>query len=120
MAIFVALFTRLKNIAERVPDDFSRLLVVGVLSWLGIQTLINVGAMIGILPLKGITLPFISYGGTSIVFVLAALGLVFQVSAYTTYTSIGQRNRGAGHDYSSDGRRVRGSYHPYIGNSSRA
>jgi cell division protein FtsW len=120
MAIFVALFSRLKNIAERAPDDFSRLLVVGVLSWLCVQTLINVGAMIGLLPLKGITLPFISYGGTSIVFVLAALGLVFQVSAYTTYTSIGQRNRGAGHDYSSDGRRVRGSYHPYIGSSSRA
>ena len=121
MAIFVALFTRLKNIAERAPDDFSRLLVVGILGWLCVQTLINVGAMIGLLPLKGITLPFISYGGTSIVFILAALGLVFQVSAYTTYTSvIGQRKRGAGHDYSSDGRRVRGSYHPYLSSSSRA
>ena len=114
VALFVGLFSRIKNIAERAPDDFSRLIVVGVLSWLSIQTLINIGAMIGLLPLKGITLPFISYGGTSIVFVLAALGLVFQISAYTKHLSpIGQSNRGVGNDYSTDRRRVRGAYHPY-------
>ena len=41
--------------------------------------------MVGLLPLKGITLPFVSYGGTSLLFVTAALGLAFQVSRYTTY-----------------------------------
>ena len=45
--------------------------------------IINVGAMVGLLPIKGITLPFVSYGGTSIIFVMAALGIVFQVSRYT-------------------------------------
>lgn len=119
VALFVGLFSRIKNIAERAPDDFSRLIVVGVLSWLSIQTLINIGAMIGLLPLKGITLPFISYGGTSIVFVLAALGLVFQISAYTKHLStIGQSNRGVGNDYNTDRRRVRGAYHPYPSSSS--
>lgn len=87
LAVFVAFFARLKNIAERLPDDFSRLLVVGVLAWLAIQTLINVGAMIGLLPLKGITLPFISYGGTSVVFAAAAVGLAFQASQYTSFST---------------------------------
>ncbi len=87
IAVFLTFFSRLKNAAERLPDDFSRLLVVGVLSWLSIQTLINIGAMIGLLPLKGITLPFISYGGTSVVFVAAAVGLAFQASQYSGFTT---------------------------------
>jgi cell division protein FtsW len=87
LAIFVALFSRLKSIAERLSDDFSRLLVVGVLAWLSVQALINVGAMLGVLPLKGITLPLVSYGGTSVVFVAAAIGLVFQASQYTSFTA---------------------------------
>ncbi len=121
LGLFVSLFTRIKNIAERAPDDFSRLLVIGVLSWLSVQTIINIGAMIGILPLKGITLPFISYGGTSIVFILAALGLVFQVSAYTTHKPvIGQSNRGVSNGNSTYRRRVRGAYHPYLSCSARA
>ncbi len=85
IGLFVAFFRRLFKIAERAPDDYSRLLVVGILAWLSTQVLINVGAMMGLLPLKGITLPFISYGGTSLVFVLGALGIVFQISRYTVY-----------------------------------
>ncbi len=98
LGVFVAFFARLKSIAERLPDDFSRLLVVGVLAWLSIQALINIGAMIGLLPLKGITLPFISYGGTSVVFAAAAVGLAFQASQYTTFrvakSSGGKRENG--------------------------
>jgi cell division protein FtsW len=86
LGVFVAFFARLRYIVERSSDDFSRLLVVGVLAWLSTQALINIGAMIGLLPLKGITLPFISYGGTSVVFMAAAVGLVFQVSQYTSYS----------------------------------
>ena len=87
LAVFVAFFDRLKRIAERLPDDFSRLLVVGVLAWFSTQALINIGGMIGLLPLKGITLPFISYGGTSVVFAAAAVGLVFQASQYASFTA---------------------------------
>lgn len=86
LSVFVAFFARLRYVAERTSDDFSRLIVVGVLAWLSTQTLINIGAMIGLLPLKGITLPFISYGGTSVVFIAAAVGLVFQISQYTSYS----------------------------------
>jgi len=85
LVIFGLFFTRLKSIAERLPDNFSRLLVIGVLAWFSTQALINIGGMIGLLPLKGITLPFISYGGTSVVFSAAAVGLVFQASQYTSY-----------------------------------
>jgi len=87
LAVFVAFFGRLKSIAERLPDDFSRLMVIGILAWLSVQTFVNVGAMIGLLPLKGITLPFISYGGTSVVFAAAAVGLAFQASQYAAYTT---------------------------------
>ncbi len=86
IVLLVAFFVRIKNIMERAPDDFSRLIVAGILAWLSTQAFINIGAMIGLLPLKGITLPFISYGGTSVVFAMAAVGLVFNISRYTTYT----------------------------------
>lgn len=86
ISLFVALFARLVKIIERAPDDFSRLLVAGILAWLSAQMMINVGAMVGLVPLKGITLPFISYGGTSIIFVSAAIGVAFSISRYTSYT----------------------------------
>jgi cell division protein FtsW len=116
LGIYVALFGRLKSIAERAPDDFSRFVVLGVLSWLSIQALINIGAMIGLLPLKGITLPFISYGGTSVVFVAAAVGLVFQISRYTSFIAPINDER-SGNDNSRDRRRIRGAYHPNLGRS---
>lgn len=123
LGIFIAFFSRLVSVAERAPDDFSRLLVVGVLAWLSVQSLINIGAMIGLLPLKGITLPFISYGGTSVVFVAAAVGLVFQVSRYTAYSApriVNEANRRSGYDYSRNGRRFRGAYHPDLSGRQRA
>lgn len=119
LGLLVGLFSRLKLIAERAPDNFSRLLVSGVLAWLSFQTIINIGAMIGLLPLKGITLPLISYGGTSVVFVAAAIGLAFQVSRYTSFAApIADLKGGQGYDNRRDGRRLRGAYHP--NSSSRA
>lgn len=117
VGLFMALFTRLKTIIERAPDLYSRLVVTGILAWLSTQAIINIGAMLGVLPLKGITLPFVSYGGTSIIFVTAAIGLAYNISRYTTYgvnTDIEERTS---NDNSAYGRRVRGAYHP--GASSR-
>lgn len=88
IGLYLLLFSRFKRIIERTRDTFSRLFVTGVLAWLSTQAIINIGAMIGLLPLKGITLPFISYGGTSILFVMAALGIVFHISRYTTFEPI--------------------------------
>jgi len=106
VGLMVALFARLMKILEHAPDDYMRLLVTGVLAWLSTQTIINIGAMIGLLPLKGITLPFISYGGTSLIFVTAAIGLVFAVSRYTSFRVIAQpQNRRAGYDFATSRRR---------------
>lgn len=118
LALFAALFSRIASIAERAPDNFSRLIASGVLGWLGVQAMINIGAMIGMFPLKGITLPFISYGGTSVVFAAAAIGLVFQISHYTSLSSEKQVSRtkgGVGYDHRRNGRRVGGAYHPDSG-----
>jgi cell division protein FtsW len=115
VVLFGVLFARLKSIVERAPDDFSRLYSVAILAWLSVQMMINIGAMVGLLPLKGITLPLISYGGTSVVFIMGSLGVVFQISRYTSY-SVSEANSlsGGGSSYESgrDGRRVRGAYHP--------
>ena len=108
IAVYLALFSRLRRIIERTADPFSRLFVVGVLAWFSIQTMINIGAMIGVFPLKGITLPFISYGGTSILFVMAALGVVSQISRYTSFEPIrnSSTNKGNRHDNRSVRERV--------------
>jgi cell division protein FtsW len=113
LGLFAAFFTRIKKIAERAPDDFSRLVVVGILVWLSAQTIVNIGAMVGLLPLKGITLPLVSYGGSSVLMVMAALGVVFQVSRHTLYSIPEATNGGGtGYDNSRNGRRVRGAYYP--------
>lgn len=114
LGLFLAFFIRIKGIIERAPDEYTRLIAVGVLAWLSTQTIINIGAMMGVLPLKGITLPFISYGGTSIVFVTAATGLLFNISRYTTRSmSIGNTKEGGGHGDSIDGRRFGRSHNTY-------
>jgi cell division protein FtsW len=110
IVIYAAFITRLKRVIEHSSDQFSRLLVVGVMAWLSTQMIINVGAMLGLLPLKGITLPLVSQGGTSLIFLTAALGLVFHISRYTSYNAtapeeIPQNRARAG--YSLDGGRVR-------------
>lgn len=116
MAIFVALFTRMKKIADRAPDNFSRLVVVGILVWFAAQAIINIGAMMGLLPLKGITLPFISYGGSSVLLVMAALGLVFQISHYTQFSD--QSQEGSSYDHRRNGRGIRGAHNPNSGRRS--
>ena len=119
LAIFTLLFYRISLIAERAPDEFTRLIVIGILTWISVQTIINIGAMIGLLPLKGITLPFISYGGTSVVFFSAAIGVVYQISRYSAFSSPRVRShlsgRAMGYDHSTHRRRVGGAYNPDFG-----
>lgn len=85
LSLFTALLMRLLKIADHLVDIRLRLIVTGVFGWLGAHVMLNVGAMIGIFPLTGITLPLLSFGGTSMVFIAAGLGLAFQLSRYTIF-----------------------------------
>jgi cell division protein FtsW len=117
LVIYGVLISRLKRIAERTSEMFPRLVVVGVMAWLAVQMIINVGAMVGLLPLKGITLPLISQGGTSLVFLTAALGIVFQISRYTSYSVTEPKpeiNETPNTNYSFDGRRLRRPHNPTL------
>ncbi|MEX0668397.1 MAG: putative peptidoglycan glycosyltransferase FtsW [Candidatus Saccharimonadales bacterium] len=81
--LFGLLVYRVLIVARDAPDSFSQLFVVGVAAWIGIQASVNMMAMIGIIPLTGIPLPFVSYGGSSLVFMMIALGIVVNISRYT-------------------------------------
>lgn len=116
IVIYGVFIARLKRLAQRTADQFGRLIVIGVLTWLSTQMIINIGAMLGLLPLKGITLPLISQGGTSLVFLTAALGLAFQISRYTSYNAQEPKTgpgQGA-NDNSFNGRRLRRAYNPSL------
>jgi len=72
--------------AKRAPDAFGRLLAIGITTWIGWQAAINIGSITGLIPLTGVPLPFISQGGTSLVFVLIASGILLNISRQTIYT----------------------------------
>ncbi|MBI3889842.1 FtsW/RodA/SpoVE family cell cycle protein, partial [Candidatus Saccharibacteria bacterium] len=91
--LFTALLLRLLKVADHLIDMRLKLLVVGVFGWLAAHVILNVAAMIGIFPLTGITLPLLSFGGTSMIFIAAALGLAFQLSRYTAFGSKLESNR---------------------------
>src|SRR3989344_824437 len=79
VAFCALIFSGLK-IAQKATDPFSSLLVSGIITWVCVQTFINLGAMTRMLPLTGVPLPLISYGGSSVIFMLWGLGLVLNVS----------------------------------------
>jgi len=78
--LFIIFAMRGLKIVRYAPDTFGKLLAVGITSWIVFQALINMAAILGLIPLTGVTLPFISYGGTSIVFSMAAVGILLNIS----------------------------------------
>lgn len=84
--LFAALLLRLLRVADYLEDMRLKLIAVGVFGWLAAHVVLNIAAMIAIVPLTGITLPLLSFGGTSMIFMAGALGLVFQLSRYTNFT----------------------------------
>ena len=83
VGVFVVMLTRVMRVAELGADEEKRLVAVGVFAWVAMQMAVNIMAMTGLIPLTGITLPLLSYGGTSMMFVTIALGIVTQLSCYT-------------------------------------
>lgn len=81
--LMIFIFLRGFQIAKKSRDTFAYLTVAGIISLFAIQSIVNIGAMVGIMPLTGVTLPFVSYGGSSIAMSLAATGIIGNISRYT-------------------------------------
>ncbi len=81
--------------AKRAPDLFGQLLAAGITSWVLMQAAINMGVSCGILPTKGLPLPFISFGGSSTVITMAAVGILLNISAQSSWEKVQtfRRNR---------------------------
>jgi cell division protein FtsW len=69
-------------IALRARDRFSMLVATGITAWLTVQAFMNIGAVIGLMPITGIPLPFVSFGGSSLVVNLAAVGLLLNIARH--------------------------------------
>lgn len=78
--IFLFMIYRFMLIANNAPDLFGALLVVGVMGHIAIQVILNIAVVTNTIPNTGITLPFISYGGTSVLFLMIEMGMVLSVS----------------------------------------
>jgi cell division protein FtsW len=78
--LFAVILLRGMRIAHEEPDPFASLLAAGLTSLLSLQALVNVAVVIGLVPTKGLPLPFLSYGGTSLVTALATLGALLALS----------------------------------------
>lgn len=87
--LFVMLLWRMMVIANNAPDLFGALLVVGVMGHFAIQVVLNIAVVTNSIPNTGITLPFISYGGTSILFLMSEVGLVLNVSKSIRLRDVG-------------------------------
>lgn len=79
------------SVARNCQDPFGTLLAVGISSMIAIQAMINLGGLTGLIPITGVPLPFISYGGSSVVLLLISMGLLVNVSMFTTYRETYQK-----------------------------
>ena len=92
MAFFM-LFMNIMRIGDQSQDLRNKLIVDGIVAWMAAQVMTNVASMIGLIPLTGVTLPLISYGGSSMMIVSVALGIVMAISEYTGRRNISETER---------------------------
>ena len=105
LLVFAIMLNNMLKVAGGTQEDNDRIFVVGVFSWTLAQVVVNIMAMTALVPVTGITLPLLSYGGTSMIFIAFAIGLVCQLSCYTSREVIVK------HENISNRRRVRGTHH---------
>jgi cell division protein FtsW len=80
LGLLIALCWMGLRAAEQAPDRFGTLVGIGLVAWIASETFINVGAVVGLLPVTGIPLPFISFGGSSLVITMAAAGILVNIA----------------------------------------
>ena len=83
VGLFAVMIWRALSISQEASDQFGKLLVVGIIVWFSTQAFVNIGAILGVMPLTGIPLPFISYGGTAMMIALGATGILANISKQT-------------------------------------
>ncbi len=81
VGLFGVIFFRMRRIAQAAPDNFGFLLSVGIMAMFFVQVFINIGMNIGLVPVTGIPLPFLSYGGSSLISILATIGILLNIYA---------------------------------------
>lgn len=81
--LFVLFAVKGAQIAKKAPDMFGKMVAIGITSWIVLQAAVNIGAMVNILPLTGIPLPFFSYGSTALIANLAAVGILLNISKHS-------------------------------------
>jgi len=80
---YLFLFYRGYLISKHAPDDFGKILAIGIVTWIVSQAMINIGGMINLMPMTGVPLPFISYGGSAMLAALSAIGILVNISKHT-------------------------------------
>ena len=88
LVIFCSLIIKIIDLVNYLPNLFMRLIPAGVFAWILSQTFINIGAMTRLIPVTGITLPFLSLGGSSLWALMLMMGVVFGISRYTSYRKV--------------------------------
>ena len=78
--LFILLIWRFMVIANNAPDLFGSMLVVGVMAHISLQVILNIAVVTNVIPNTGVTLPFISYGGTSLIFLMCEIGIVQNIA----------------------------------------
>jgi cell division protein FtsW len=92
LAMFALLLFAGIRIAIAAPDTFGRLLAAGITGWMGLQTIINLGAVTGLMPITGVPLPLLSFGGTALVVMLASIGVLASIARASAKASASARN----------------------------
>ena len=80
--LFLIFLWRVLDIAAHVQDPFAKYVVVGIGAWIVIQAFVNIGSMVALMPITGVPLPFISYGGTSLAISMAGIGVILNISRH--------------------------------------
>jgi len=80
LALFAAFAVLGTMVAMRAQDRFGMLVAAGITTWITGQALINIGAVIGVLPVSGIPLPFLSFGGSALIFTMIAVGILANIA----------------------------------------
>jgi cell division protein FtsW len=91
VALFATFIYAGIRIAMRAPDVFGRLMAAGITAWIGLQAMVNLGAVTALLPITGVPLPFVSFGGSALVVSLAAVGILVSIGRTRPPTHPGRR-----------------------------